>query len=147
MDLPDPQIEKPKANALIVADAIYRDVLSAKWILAGVFNRILAPALPVVQDMAVFFQVTNVSKPVDLRLRIEQEEAGELLLDFGGPISAESPLEVIERNIQLRGMKFPAFGKYWVQLVSREEILIRAPVYVKPVPEEEPDEPTSDSDD
>ena len=146
MDLPDPQIETPAANALIVSDEIYRDAGTAKWILAGVFSRIYAPTLPVLQpQMAVFFQVTNVSNPVDLKLRIENADSGTVLLEFGGPIKADSPLEVIERAIQLRGIKFPQFGKYWIQLLSREEILIQAPLYVKQVQESKPDEPSPDT--
>lgn len=98
------------------------------------------------EHMAVFLQVTNVSKPVDLRLRIENADNGDVLLEFGGPITANSPLEVIERAIQLRGIKFPVFGKYWIQLLSREEILIQAPLYVLEAQPRKPDEPSSDKD-
>ena len=127
----EPFREPPCANALLIAERVYRDVETSEWIIAGVFNRITVDALPAIHDrIDVFFQVTNVTGPVDLRLRLEHSD-GTVLLDVGGPISSKSPLNVIEAKITLRGVPFKKAGKYFVQLMSQEQLLTAAPLHVK----------------
>ena len=90
------------------------------------------PQLPARQDrLEVFFQVTNVSRPVELRLRLEHAENQELLFDMGGPISGSSPLDVLPRRVVIRRLSFRRTGKYWLQLVSDESIVTQVPLYVK----------------
>ena len=127
-------MQTPTVNSLIFADRVYRDMETKKWIIAGVFNTIGFGAFPGRYDwLEVFFQITNVSQPVDLHFRIEHAGTGEAMVDFGGPIGSPSPLNVVEQKVVLRGLKFPEPGKYWVQLVSNEEILSQTPLYVKKV--------------
>jgi Family of unknown function (DUF6941) len=124
--------ERPVPLSLLVAERIYQDRETGKWIVAGIFSNINAPGLPVVQDtLEVFFQVTNVSTPVDLHLKLEHAESGGVLLDAGGTIKSNSPLEVIPQRIVLRRVPFNRSGKYWVQLVSGGEILMQVPLYVR----------------
>ncbi len=125
-------METPTVNSLIVADRVYRDIESRKWVISGVFNTLGCKSFPGTYDwMEVFFQLTNVSKPVDLRFRIESAESGDSIIEFGGPIGSPSPLNVVEQKVVLRGVEFPEPGKYWVQLVSNEEILSQTPLYVR----------------
>ncbi len=134
--MPQSITEPPSANALILAERVYRDRDTAEWIIAGVFNRLYVTRLPAIHPrMDVFFQVTNVSRPVDLRLRIEHSD-GEVLLDLGGPISSEDPLEVLEKRVIIKNIPFARTGKYFVQLMSQEELLTAAPLYVTLVDEE-----------
>lgn len=122
--------ERPVPLALLVADHVYHDRETGKWVVAGVFSNIGFASLPRTYDsMEIFFQVTNVSQPVDLRLRLEHSD-GEVLLDVGGPIHAKSPLEVIPRRVVLRQLPFKKAGKYWVMLKSGEEILTQVPLYI-----------------
>jgi hypothetical protein len=141
-------MESPTVNSLLLAERVYRDEESGQWIVAGVFNSILLPTVPAKHDrMDVFFQITNVSAPVDLHFRIESADKGEVLLDVGGPISCPSPLRVIEQKMSLREVVYRAVGKYWVQLVSNEEILTQAPLYVRLVDQEPSEEPRKDAPD
>ena len=127
-------METPTVNSLLIADRIYRDIETKKWVISGVFNTIGFRAFPAKYDtMEVFFQITNVAQPVDLHFRIEHADSGEVTVDFGGPIGSPSPLNVVEQKVVLRGVGFPRPGKYWVQLVSNEEILSQTPLYVKEV--------------
>ena len=134
------QSEKPVPLALLVADRVYHDRGTGKWVVAGIFSSIGFSSLPRTYDtMEVFFQVTNVSQPVDLRLRVEHSD-GETLLDVGGPIHAKSPLEVIPRRVLLRQLPFKKPGKYWVMLKSGSEILTQVPLYVGLIKKAEPSE-------
>lgn len=127
----DIQAETPVGLALLIADHVYREAGSGKWIIAGVFSTVHTQQLPVkVARMEVFFQVTNISRPVDLKLRIEHAEDGEVLFEFGGPIKSKSPLEVIARKLEILNMPFRKEGKYWAQLTSGGDIVIQAPLYV-----------------
>lgn len=122
--------EKPVPLALLVADHVYHDRETGKWVVAGIFSNIGFTALPRTYDsMEIFFQVTNISKPVDLRLRIEHSE-GDTLLDVGGPMQARSPLEVIPRRVVVRQLPFRKPGKYWVMLKSDQEIITQVPLHV-----------------
>jgi len=131
MMTPNEPAETPTVNALLVAERVYRDGQSGNWIIAGVFNTITVSQLPWVHDwMEIFFQVTNVSRPVDLRLHIEHAADANVVVNVGGNIAAPSPLKVIEAKITLRYAPFPKAGKYWVQLTSHQQILSQAPLYV-----------------
>lgn len=128
----EPNTERPVPLSLLIAERIYQDRETGKWVVAGIFSNINTPALPVTQDtLEIFFQVTNISQPVDLHLKLEHAESEAVLLDVGGKVQATSPLEVIHQRIVLRRVPFNRAGKYWVQLVSGGEILLQAPLYVR----------------
>lgn len=130
--MPGEPTESPIPLALLIADQVYQDRETGKWIVAGIFSTIGFPSLPGSQDsIELFFQVTNVSKPVDLRLRIEHSDGDTVLLDVGGPIRANSPLDVMASKVVLRKVPFVKEGKYWVMLKSGEEILTQVPLYVR----------------
>ena len=49
-------METPTVNSLLVADRIYRDIETKKWMIAGVFNTIGFRNFPAKYDlMEVFF--------------------------------------------------------------------------------------------
>ena len=126
----EPTTETPLPLALLVADRVYHDRETGKWVVSGVFSSIHFVSLPLNYDLLeVFFQVTNVSKPVDLHLRIEHAD-GDVLMDVGGPIQSATPLEVIARRVVVRNLPFKKSGKYWVVLKSGAEILTQVPLYV-----------------
>ncbi len=130
----DPATERPVPLSLLVAERIYQDRETGKWIVAGIFSNINAPGLPVTQDtLEIFFQLTNVSQPVDLHLKVEHADSGAVLLDVGGNVKANSPLEVIHQRIVLRRVPFQHAGKYWIQLISQDEILMQVPLYIRVV--------------
>ncbi len=123
-------VEPPTPLALLVADRVYHDRHSGKWIVSGIFSTIGFPALPRQYDhMEIFFQVTNITQPTDLRLRIEHAD-GDLLMDMGGPIKAKSPLDVMARRVVVRQLPFKKTGKHWVMLQSSDAILTQVPLYV-----------------
>ena len=132
-------LEPPVVNSLLIADRVYRDVDSGKWVIAGVFNRLKTPALPARLDqLNVFFQLTNATRSFDLWLRSEHAESGEVMFEMGGlmQVSPADPLRVIEHLVRLQDVLFRREGKYWIQLLSGEEILTQAPLYVQVVSSE-----------
>lgn len=125
-----PLQQPPCANALLIAERVYRDVETGEWIIAGVFNQIILPRLPHTYGrFDIFFQITDVSRPVDLTLRLEHSD-GTVIMNIGGPIRSESPLAVIEKAVHLHDVRFEKAGKYFVQLMSQEQLLIAAPLHV-----------------
>ncbi len=131
-----PGPEPPTVNSLLIAERVFRDAETGEWIIAGVFNELTVNRLPAVcERIEVFFQMTNVGRNVDLHLRIEHADSGEVIVDVGGPITAADRLRVVENRVVFRGAPFAKEGKYWVQLLSREEILTQAPLHVRLVQE------------
>lgn len=135
----DEALEPPVVNSLLIADCVYRDRDSGKWVIAGVFSGLKTRLLPARLDqLNVFFQLTNAGRSFDLRLRIEHAESGEVMFEMGGPmhVSPADPLRVIEHLVRLTDVLFRREGKYWIQLLSGEEILAQAPLSVQIVPPE-----------
>lgn len=127
----DENYQTPTPLALLVADRVYHDRETGKWVVAGIFSTIGFGSLPRnYEHMEVFFQLTDVSsRAVDLHLRIEHAD-GEVVFDMGGPISAKSPLDVIARRVVLKNMPFKKQGKHWVMLKSGEAILMQVPLFI-----------------
>lgn len=141
----DHDLEPPTVNSLLIAERVYQDSQTGQWVIAGVFNRITVERLPTTHArFDVFFQITNVRKTVDLRLRVEHGD-GTVVVDIGGPMAAANPLQVVEQRVVLQQVPFSRAGKYWVQLLSHEEILTQAPLDVT-VMQEEPDAEPSNPD-
>lgn len=135
----DEALEPPVVNSLLIADRVYRDRDSGKWVIAGVFSGLKTRLLPTRLDqLNVFFQLTNAGRSFDLRLRIEHAESGEVMFEMGGPmhVSPADPLRVIEHLVRLTDVLFRREGKYWIQLLSGEEILAQAPLSVQILPPE-----------
>jgi hypothetical protein len=121
--------EPPVCNSLLLAEHVYRDGLTGKWVIAGVFNRIALRDFPGrMGPFVVFFQITNLARQVDLRLRIERAATQESIFEYGGPIRINDPLAVFEHALNINGAVFPEPGKYWIQLRSGEEILTQVPI-------------------
>lgn len=134
LHMTDPASERPVPLSLLVAERIYQDRETGKWIVAGIFSTINAPGLPMTHDtLEIFFQITNVSRPVDLHLKVEHADSGAVLLDVGGNVKASSPLDVVHQRIVLRRVPFQHAGKYWIQLISTGEILMQVPLHVRVV--------------
>ena len=138
--MPTMATEVPIPLAIIIADEVYQDRSTGKWVISGVFNQILGDSLPIIQDkMVIFWQATGIGDPVDLRLRIEHSDSGEPVFEVRGPIKAQSPLQVKAIPVRIRGIQFDREGKHWIQLLSGEEILIQAPLQIT-LTEQEPAE-------
>ncbi|MCC6680876.1 MAG: hypothetical protein IT445_08230 [Phycisphaeraceae bacterium] len=123
--------ETSTVNSLLIAERVFRDDVTGEWIIAGVFNELHVNQIPAACDrIDVFFQLTNVGRKVDLHLRIEHADTGDVIGNLGGPITASDPLRVVEQRVALRNVPFAKEGKYWIQLLSHEEILTQAPLHV-----------------
>jgi hypothetical protein len=132
------EAEPPVPIALLVADEVYQEAGTGKWIIAGAFSTINCRAMPAQHPrLNIFFQMTNISQPVEVRLKIEHETQEEVLLNLKGQMRAGSPLEVISQSVQINNLQFKRDGKYWVQLISHDQILSQAPLWVRLIKPEE----------
>jgi hypothetical protein len=129
--MPEPPAEKPVPLAMLIADHIYQDRSSGKWVVAGVLSALVARELPMTQQvLEIFFQLTNIHSTSTVRLVIEHADGDLKVLGVEGRANAPSPLDVVSQKISLRNVPFQKPGKYWVQLLHEGEILIQAPLYL-----------------
>lgn len=131
-----PNPEKLECVSIIIADAVYRDERTKNLVIAGTFNTISVPALPWPFDrLTVLFSITNGKGEYQLVLRIEHEVSGTTVAELSGPFRLESPLTIQEVNVEFRGLKFAAFGKYWVTILADGAIVAQRPLWVAPMEE------------
>lgn len=115
-----------------VAGRVLGERESGERVIAGVFNRFIVPSVPATLDrFDVFVPLTKLGPHVDLRLRVERAESSEVVAELGGPMAAENPLNVVERGVRGKGFPIHAGGEYWLQRLSREEIIVPTPIHVE----------------
>ena len=123
--------ELPECLSVIICDEIYRDEVSKKLILVGVFNLIKAAAFPVKHPrMTVLFTLTNGQGTYDMSLSIEHASTGDAIAEIKGPLKLQDPLEIVDFNVELGGLQFPEPGKYWVIVKVNGAIIRQRPFVV-----------------
>lgn len=137
-----PSMENPEkltCISILIADQVYRDEDTKNLVIAGTFNAILAPALPVRKElMTVLISVTNGQGKYKLELSIEHEQTGQTVVELSGPFEIPSPIRITDAIVRLRDIEFRALGKYWVTIKSDNEIIQQRPFWVESMPEEDP---------
>ena len=123
--------EDPECLSLILCDAVYRDAITGKWIIVGVFNEIVTPTVPFVQPlMAIALTLTNARGTFDLALAIEHEESGVEMFRQAGPMTVDNPLHLVDIQVTLGPLEFKVAGKYWLKVLFGERIASQRPFRV-----------------
>lgn len=123
--------ELPECLSVIICDEIYRDEVSKKLILVGVFNVIKAAAFPAKHPrMTVLFTLTNGQGTYDMSLSLEHASTGAAIAEIKGPLKLQNPLEIVDFNVELGGLQFPEPGKYWVIVKIDGAIINQRPFVV-----------------
>lgn len=124
----------PTLQALLVADHIYQDNGSGKYVIAGTFHQIKVPAFPTTlsRTVGVFVCVSGVEGDVDVGLEFLDSERGEVLIrssSFG--FHCEDPALPVEFAVEIPPLPLPRPGHYAMRLAANGIVLGEAPVIVE----------------
>ena len=118
------EIKKPKPIVLSIniCDTIIRDEITKKVSLVGLFNAIKANTFPSTHSLFhVYVALTNGHGMYKTSLRIIGVDKNEVLVNIDGDLNVVDPLQVIELNIGMQGLRFNRPGKYSVQILCNGE--------------------------
>ena len=118
------EVKKPKPIVLSIniCDTIIRDEVTKKVSLIGLFNAIKANTFPSTHSLFhVYVALTNGHGMYKTSLRIVSIDNSEVLINIDGDLNVIDPLQVIELNIGLQGLRFNRPGKYSVQVLCNGE--------------------------
>jgi hypothetical protein len=129
--------ERPTCISVVICDDIYRDEQTKKLIIVGTFNQISAPAVPARHArMCVLITLTGGRGEHEMTVAIEHAETGERSTEVSGPLELENPLLICDLNLTLNGAVFPAYGKYWLDVLVDGELIGQRPFQVVPAEEQ-----------
>src|SRR5262245_28225048 len=103
----------PVITSFLIADSVIQDRLTGKWSVIGIFDRILAPAFPVVHPSVAFYV-----KMRDLqgryRIKVEVRDVADKRVGVieGPPIDVKDPAQAFELGIGLANVPLERPGKY-----------------------------------
>jgi hypothetical protein len=136
---------KPILQALVLADNVYVDRMTGKFIIAGTFTHLFvfnpipqpdATADPVVGGMRklgphevfstgspfAYISLTNVRGKVPLELRYVDLGENTAMLKFELAVEGDDPLKTIEMAVRLPRLP-PKIGTYALELLADDELL------------------------
>ena len=136
--MPENAVEQqpPDVLAMILADAVLRDVATGKFEIRGTFSGISASDFPWTRPIIVVYAaITNGHGKTSLRLRlIDVDETLEPIVDSESVVEFADPIAVIEPVFVMTDVVFPEPGEYRVQLYGAGQFLRERRLYVTPPP-------------
>lgn len=126
---------KPDPIALVVCDNVYRES-GGKSALVGLFTDIIASKVPIVHPrLCVYAAVTGVRPDTRFRLEIVHAESEHRVVDLQGPApEGVNPTTICDLNFELRALRFPEYGRYYIRFWGNGHLLLQRPFEVKPPP-------------
>lgn len=113
---------KPVVLSINICDSIIRDEITKKVSLIGLFSVIHANTFPVAHPFChVYVALTNGHGLYKTVLRIVNMNNNKSIFNMDGDLNIVSPLQVVELNIGLQGLRFEEAGKYSVQVLCNGE--------------------------
>jgi hypothetical protein len=124
----------PQVRSLILCDRVYRDVTTAKFVLAGIFNNIFVPKFPWAHagGCAIYCAVTGIHGPCMISLTFREASSDTVLMEAHLPLDAPDPLATVEAHMELPPLPLPQRGTYCFQVnaIPGGEFLTSIPVRV-----------------
>lgn len=113
---------KPIVLSVNICDTIIRDETTKKVSLIGLFSAIKANTFPSTHSLFhVYVALTNGHGLYKTSLRIVNIQKNEVLISIDGDLNVANPLQVIELNVGLQGLRLSGPGKYSVQVLCEGE--------------------------
>ncbi len=104
---------KPILLSINVCDLIFRDEITKKVSLIGLFNTIKAGAFPTQHNLFhVYVALTNGHGQYHTTLSIVDVANNKPIMAVEGDLNFLDPLQVLEINFELQGLRFDNAGKY-----------------------------------
>ena len=132
-----PQDNPPLTLALIVADAMLRDLGTGKIAIHGIYSAIGAREFPWMHPRLMVYGALTDGRPgkMSLLLRvIDAAEERDAVAEARGEVEFPDPFAVVEFVLVLGGLVFPEPGEYRLQLFADGTPLIERRLQVVPVP-------------
>ena len=117
---------KPVLQALLLADHVYHDSVTGKFIIAGTFNRLWANEFPSRFGRTTFayLRFTNIPSPLDVYLRYVDLKSNEVLLETRRiSLGAKERNDVIEAAIEVPPFPLPHEGFFAFEVHVEDEML------------------------
>jgi hypothetical protein len=112
----------------------FRDVKTKKLAIWGVFDAIGTDTVPAVHpSLCVLATLTNGRGVRNVGISIEKASDGVAVIEIGGPMQFQSPLDIVEFGIIFKNLTFLSFGKYWVSVKEDGRIIAQRPFFVRKV--------------
>lgn len=128
-----------KLQSLLVADAIYRDEGSGKYVIAGVFHQINVPAFPTTfaRSIGIFVSLSGLTGKANIDIEFFDSLSGEVLLRMRSlQISCDGPNQPVDFAVEVPPLPLPHSGSYQFRLLANGGLLGTTSVLVK-APEED----------
>jgi hypothetical protein len=120
-------------QALLLADVIYREQGTGKYILAGTFHQLNVSGFPTTfpRTVGVFASVLGLEGPADLAFEFVDDVDGNVLMRTQSlEISSDAPDVPVQLALEVPRLPLPHAGRYWVRLLMNGSVLGAAPVHV-----------------
>jgi hypothetical protein len=127
-----------KVQALLLADHIYRDHGSGKFVIAGTFHQLSVGSFPASfgRFAGVFVSLSNVIGKKVITLHFVDATTNEVLLDTRPlEIFGNDPHLPIEFAVEVPPLPLPRPGMFWLQLKTNGILIGSIPVFVYGPPE------------
>jgi hypothetical protein len=130
---------KPVLQALLLADKVYEDRSTGKYVVAGTFNQISVGTIPGSRSEqgdrqsapgdrdlgspCAFISMTEVRGETPLVLRYVDLNDHKLLMECPFSVRGTSPIDTYEVVVPLPKLPTPRLGVYALELLCNEELL------------------------
>ena len=116
---------KPLLKALVLADHVYQDAQTKKWIIAGTFNQVKGRKLPITMPPCHFYlSLTDFRGPCEIQLELRLDDTNEVLVQTAPfKFHMENPLQTVEICLPVPSLTFSRTGAYSFNVLWESEIL------------------------
>lgn len=116
--------EKPICNAIILCNEVIEDKRTNKKSLIGLFNSVLSPELPIVQNcLFVMVSLTNIQRKTPLKLVFRDPELQEYLR-IDGEVEYDDPLATMDLVFEIHNVCFRKLGIHHIDISCFDEVPI-----------------------
>lgn len=115
-----------RVQALLLADHIYQDEGSGKFVIAGTFHQLNVAAVPTTfeRTIGVFVSLCGLMGQAAIRLEFCDAASGAVLLGTRSlDISCSDPDTPVEFAVEVPRLPLPHAGRYRLRVVAEEQVV------------------------
>jgi hypothetical protein len=131
-DLTPPR--KVKLQALLLADHIYQDKGSGKYVIAGTFHQLNVASFPTTfpKTIGVFASLTGFNGKTAIDLEFVDASNEEILMSTKSlEISCKDPYQSVEFAVEVPPLPLPRAGRYLFRLTTNGDVIGDTGVYAR----------------
>lgn len=129
----------PTGLAIVVCDQIIEDKTTNKKSLIGTFNNLASPSFPCRHpQMSVFVSLTEGRGAYTARLRIANDETGDVVADVNGQIQFPDVHAVAELAFNFVGLQFQKPGLHSIEFYCDDTLVLERRFHVTQIKQQSP---------